>query len=102
MVSFINQNLNLKTKFLKKKGVTTVGGIFMEANMMKLFKNKCGQCELKHVINSIEPSQMMYKFMDEFPHKKVAESLAYRDGIIATLRKLGVDVDDHGKILKGL
>ena len=74
----------------------------LKVNMIKIFKNKCDQCELKHVINSIDPSPMMHKFMDEFPHKQVAESLAYRDGIIATLRKLGVEVDDNGDILKGL
>ena len=56
--------------------------------------------KLKQTVNSIDPSSMMHKFMDDFPHKQVKESIAYRDGIIATLRLLGVEVDDNGNVLR--
>ena len=57
---------------------------------------------LEQTVNSTDPSSMMHKFMDDFPKKEVKESIAYRDGIIATLRLLGIDVTDNGKILKRL
>lgn len=60
------------------------------------------ESKLKKAVNSIDPSSMMQKFMDDFPKKQVKESIAYRDGIIATLRLLGLAVDDNGNILRKL
>lgn len=58
--------------------------------------------KLKKAINSIDPSSMMHKFMEDYPKKQVKESIAYRDGVIATLRLLGVVVDEDGNVKKRL
>lgn len=110
LVAVMQQKIDFYERFLLEVSVMCLTGEthfilegkYSDAETGTIYKFVKNMIKQKQTVNSIDPSSMMHKFMDDFPHKEIKETIAYRDGIIDTLRLLGLVVEDNGHVLKRL